>query len=116
MAINPGSTTLQTSGNFCRFGNIRRPDRSAQTDISGIGTFDCILDIALTSRGTDPDGSKIPLAGVPHHAAPGYLAALLRHREKVATGDQMGDAPSARGAVPRPVSVSHRASVTQLIG
>lgn len=62
-----------------------------------------ILDIALTSRGTDPDGSKIPMAGVPHHAAAGYLAALLRHGEKVAICEQMGDPSSARGVVPREV-------------
>ena len=62
-----------------------------------------ILDIALTSRGTDPDGSKIPMAGVPHHAAAGYLAALLRHGEKVAICEQIGDPSSVRGVVPREV-------------
>ena len=62
-----------------------------------------ILDIALTSRGTDPDGRKIPMAGVPHHAAAGYLAALLRHGEKVAICEQMVDASSVRGVVPREV-------------
>jgi len=62
-----------------------------------------ILDIALTSRGTDPDGNKIPMAGVPHHAAAGYLAGLLRHGEKVAICEQMADASSVRGVVPREV-------------
>jgi DNA mismatch repair protein MutS len=62
-----------------------------------------ILDIALTSRGTDPNGSKIPMAGVPHHAAAGYLAALLRHGEKVAICEQIGDPSSVRGVVPREV-------------
>jgi len=62
-----------------------------------------ILDIALTSRGTDPDGTKIPMAGVPHHAGAGYLAALLRHGEKVAICEQMGDPSSVRGVVPREV-------------
>ena len=62
-----------------------------------------ILDIALTSRGTAPDGNKIPMAGVPHHAAPGYLATLLRHGEKVAICEQMGDPSSVRGVVPREV-------------
>jgi DNA mismatch repair protein MutS len=62
-----------------------------------------ILDIALTSRGTDPDGTKIPMAGVPHHAAAGYLASLLRHGEKVAICEQMGDPSSVRGVVPREV-------------
>jgi len=62
-----------------------------------------ILDIALTSRGTDPDGNKIPMAGVPHHAAAGYLAGLLRHGEKVAVCEQIGDASGVRGVVPREV-------------
>ena len=62
-----------------------------------------ILDIALTSRGTGPDGNKIPMAGVPHHAAAGYLAMLLRAGEKVAICEQMGDPSSARGVVPREV-------------
>ncbi|NNE20293.1 MAG: DNA mismatch repair protein MutS, partial [Myxococcales bacterium] len=62
-----------------------------------------ILDIALTSRGTDPDGNKIPMAGVPHHAAAGYLAGLLRHGEKVAICEQMAESSSARGVVPREV-------------
>jgi DNA mismatch repair protein MutS len=62
-----------------------------------------ILDIALTSRGTGPDGQKIPMAGVPHHAAAGYLATLLRHGEKVAICEQMADPADVRGVVPREV-------------
>ncbi len=62
-----------------------------------------VLDIALTSRGTGPDGKKIPMAGVPHHAAAGYLARLLRAGEKVAICEQMGDPSSVRGVVPREV-------------
>ncbi len=62
-----------------------------------------ILDIALTSRGTDPEGNKIPMAGVPHHAAAGYLAGLLRHGEKVAMCEQMAEPSGARGVVPREV-------------
>ena len=62
-----------------------------------------ILDIALTSRGTGPDGQKIPMAGVPHHAAAGYLATLLRAGEKVAICEQMADPAAVRGVVPREV-------------
>jgi len=62
-----------------------------------------ILDIALTSRGKGPDGTKIPMAGVPHHAAAGYVAALLRHGEKVAICEQMADPASVKGVVPRQV-------------
>ena len=67
------------------------------------GRAAAILDIALTSRGTDPDGNKIPMAGVPHHAAAGYLATLLRHGEKVAICEQIGDPSSVKGVVPREV-------------
>ena len=35
------------------------------------------LEITLTSRGKDRKGENIPMAGVPHHAAAGYLARLL---------------------------------------
>ncbi|MGB8331645.1 MAG: DNA mismatch repair protein MutS, partial [Polyangiales bacterium] len=52
---------------------------------------------------TDPTGNRIPMAGVPHHAAAGYLAVLLRHGEKVAICEQMGDPSSIRGVVPREV-------------
>jgi DNA mismatch repair protein MutS len=62
-----------------------------------------ILDIQLTSRGTGPDGEKIPMAGVPHHAAAGYLATLLRHGEKVAICEQMADPSNTQGVVPREV-------------
>ena len=62
-----------------------------------------VLDIALTSRGTGPDGNKIPMAGVPHHAAAGYLANLLRHGEKVAICEQMAEPSSVKGVVPREV-------------
>ncbi|MEM7436987.1 MAG: DNA mismatch repair protein MutS [Myxococcota bacterium] len=62
-----------------------------------------ILDIALTSRGTGPDGNKIPMCGVPHHAAAGYLATLLRSGEKVAVCEQMADPSSVKGVVPREV-------------
>ncbi len=62
-----------------------------------------LLDITLTSRGTGPDGHKIPMAGVPHHAAAGYLATLLRHGEKVAICEQMADPSTVKGVVPRQV-------------
>ena len=36
-----------------------------------------LLDITLTSRSKTAEGEKIPMAGVPHHAAAGYVAKLL---------------------------------------
>lgn len=62
-----------------------------------------LLDITLTSRGTDPKGHKIPMAGVPHHAAAAYLSALLRAGEKVAICEQMAEPSTVKGVVPREV-------------
>jgi DNA mismatch repair protein MutS len=46
-----------------------------------------ILDITLTSRG-EHDGHPIPMAGVPYHAAEGYLARLIKSGERVAVCEQ----------------------------
>ena len=46
-----------------------------------------ILDITLTSRG-EHDGKPIPMAGVPYHAAEGYLARLIKAGEQVAVCEQ----------------------------
>ncbi|MFN4183296.1 MAG: DNA mismatch repair protein MutS [Hyphomonas sp.] len=47
-----------------------------------------ILDITLTSRG-EHDGKPIPMAGVPYHAAEGYLARLIKAGCRVAVCEQM---------------------------
>lgn len=62
------------------------------------------LDIALTKRGKDRDGEEIPMAGVPHHAAAGYLARLLEKGFKVAICDQLADPKTVKGIVPRGVT------------
>mgnify|MGYP003626895449 FL=1 len=46
-----------------------------------------ILDITLTSRG-EHDGKPIPMAGVPYHAAEGYLARLIKSGARVAVCEQ----------------------------
>ncbi|MEM7460986.1 MAG: DNA mismatch repair protein MutS, partial [Pseudomonadota bacterium] len=46
-----------------------------------------ILDITLTSRG-EHDGQPIPMAGVPYHAAEGYLARLIKAGARVAVCEQ----------------------------
>jgi DNA mismatch repair protein MutS len=46
-----------------------------------------ILDITLTSRG-EHDGKPIPMAGVPYHAAEGYLARLIKAGCRVAVCEQ----------------------------
>ncbi len=61
------------------------------------------LDIVLTSRGTDADGNRIPLAGVPFHAAESYIARLVRKGYRVAIAEQMEDPKKAKGIVKREV-------------
>lgn len=62
-----------------------------------------LLDITLTARGKS-GGNAIPMAGVPYHAAEGYLAKLVRHGESVAICEQVGDPATAKGPVERQVA------------
>ncbi|HTY52652.1 MAG TPA: DNA mismatch repair protein MutS [Methanomicrobiales archaeon] len=61
------------------------------------------LDIALTSRSRDRSGNRIPLAGVPRDAGPGYIARLVGKGYRVAVCDQVEDPSQARGIVRRAV-------------
>jgi DNA mismatch repair protein MutS len=61
-----------------------------------------ILDIALTSRNKN-DEAPIPMCGVPHHAAQGYIARLIERGFKVAICEQVEDPAKARGLVRRDV-------------
>jgi DNA mismatch repair protein MutS len=61
------------------------------------------LDIALTSRSRDRSGNRIPLAGVPHDAAEGYIGRLVAKGYRVAVCDQVEDPAAARGIVKRSV-------------
>jgi len=56
-----------------------------------------VLEIALTSR------QKVPMCGIPYHAADSYLGKLLRQGFKVAICEQVEDAKLARGVVKRDV-------------
>jgi len=61
-----------------------------------------LLSIALTSRdksSIDP----VPLCGVPHHAAQGYIAKLLKAGRTVALCEQVEDPKLAKGLVRREV-------------
>ncbi len=61
-----------------------------------------LLNLTLTAREKDgPD--PIPMAGVPHHAAHGYIAKLLGFGHKVAICEQMADPSKVKGIVPRQV-------------
>lgn len=59
------------------------------------------LDIVLTSRNV-AKGTRIPMAGIPHHAAENYLSRLIDRGYHVAICEQVGDQP-VKGLVPREV-------------
>ena len=61
-----------------------------------------LLDITLTKRGASA-GQPIPMAGVPYHAAEGYLARLVRKGVSVAICEQIGDPATTKGPVERRV-------------
>jgi DNA mismatch repair protein MutS len=61
-----------------------------------------ILGLTLTSRNKGA-ADEIPMAGVPHHAAHGYIAKLLGAGHKVALCEQMADPSKTKGIVPRDV-------------
>jgi len=61
------------------------------------------LDIVLTSRSRDREKNPVPLAGVPCHAAEGYIARLIAKGYRVAVADQVEDPRQAKGIVRREV-------------
>ena len=62
-----------------------------------------LLGITLTQRGTS-NGAPIKMAGVPYHAAEGYLAKLAKMGEAVAICEQIGDVAVSKGPVERAVT------------
>ncbi len=61
-----------------------------------------LLDITLTSRGKSA-GEPIPMAGLPYHAAEGYIARLIKQGESVVFCEQVGDPATSKGPVERKV-------------
>ena len=51
-----------------------------------------VLDIVLTSRPV-AKGVRVPMAGIPYHAAENYLGRLIEHGYHVAIAEQVGDQP-----------------------
>ncbi len=62
-----------------------------------------ILGITLTSRNNKGDSQKIPMCGVPYHAAETYLAKLVSAGQRVAICEQTEDPAAAKGIVKREV-------------
>jgi DNA mismatch repair protein MutS len=61
-----------------------------------------VLDLTLTARGKE-HGDPIPMAGVPYHAAEGYIRRLVEQGHRVAICEQLEDPSQARGIVRRGV-------------
>jgi DNA mismatch repair protein MutS len=61
------------------------------------------LELTLTSRSKDSSGGAIPMCGVPHHAADGYIARLVKKGFRVAVCEQVEDPKKAKGVVRREV-------------
>ncbi|HWV25112.1 MAG TPA: DNA mismatch repair protein MutS, partial [Thermomicrobiales bacterium] len=62
-----------------------------------------VLDIVLTGREMGK-GLRVPLAGIPYHAADGYIARLIAAGYKVAICEQIGEPTKGRGLVERDVT------------
>ena len=60
------------------------------------------LNLVLTSRGSDKSG-KIPMCGVPYHAADVYISRLIKAGYKIAICEQVEDPALAKGIVKRQV-------------
>ncbi len=60
------------------------------------------LEIVLTAR--DSGENKIPMCGIPHHSASGYIAKLISRGYKVAICEQVEDPKMAKGIVQREVT------------
>lgn len=61
-----------------------------------------ILDLVLTSRGKGA-GAKVPMCGIPFHAAENYISKLIQSGKKVAICEQTEDPTQAKGIVKRDV-------------
>ena len=64
-------------------------------------TISKILDIVLTSRSV-AKGQRIPMAGIPYHAAENYIGRLIEQGYHVAICEQVGEQPK-QGLFPRKV-------------
>jgi DNA mismatch repair protein MutS len=66
-------------------------------------TASSVLDIVLTSRELGK-GVRVPMAGIPHHAADGHIARLVAAGHKVAICEQIGGLDRGRSLIDRDVT------------
>jgi DNA mismatch repair protein MutS len=62
-----------------------------------------VLDIVLTGREMGKN-LRVPMAGIPYHAADGYIARLIGAGHKVAVCEQVGEVARGKGLVERDVT------------
>ncbi len=62
-----------------------------------------ILGITLTSRNSKNDKDRVPMCGIPFHAASSYVAKLVNNGNRVAICEQTEDPAQAKGIVKREV-------------
>jgi len=62
-----------------------------------------ILHITLTSRGS-AKGKKVPMCGIPYHAADNYIARLVKHGRKVAICEQVEEPSPGKKIVRREIT------------
>ncbi|MGB3329906.1 MAG: DNA mismatch repair protein MutS [Thermomicrobiales bacterium] len=62
-----------------------------------------VLDIVLTGREMGKN-LRVPMAGIPYHAAEGYIARLIAAGHKVAVCEQVGEVTKGKGLVERDVT------------
>lgn len=61
-------------------------------------------DLNITLTGREDGGTRVPMAGVPHHATERYVARLIRKGRRIAIMDQVEDPKFAKGLVKRRVT------------
>ncbi len=61
-------------------------------------------DLNITLTGREDGGTRVPMAGVPHHATERYVARLINMGRRVAIMDQVEDPKFAKGLVKRKVT------------
>ena len=62
-----------------------------------------ILSITLTSRNNKNDVNRVPMCGIPYHAAQSYIAKLVQAGKRVAICEQIENPAEAKGIVKREV-------------